>query len=131
MGTYLYSATSSGGLRSCWPIGIDDYAGIDADQSMAEQLEQAATSAITDFDVNGNDQIYSPLRALAASSDAWRAVSPEDWSTGIQVVLVDYVLPGGSLMFTTFTVPHDRKLDAAQVAQLVGRVLSGQGSCCL
>jgi len=130
MSRYLYSVDSNGDLRGCWPLAetaLDEYGGVD--RYSLERLEQSAQGLIASG-AQHDEQRFATLLALAAHSDAWRAISAQDWRRGLQVVLVDYPLPNGDMLFTTFTVPCTAKLAAAQLTQLVAQVLSGAGGCC-
>ncbi len=133
MKAWLYSATSGGNLRACWTLSDDDKK---VDEKAAPDLvEKHAREALVDFeekqeDVKAKEQLRRTFLALASQSDAWKAVLPNDWETGIQLIVVDYLLPDGNAMFVTFSFPYQQVLDANQLEQLVDRVVSGAGGCC-
>jgi len=136
MKAWLYSATSVGVLRASWPlVDKDKETNECAVVEPLELAEYAAKQAIKHLDAKGDearslDELRASLLAIAACSDAWQAIQPNHWQEGIQIVVVDYLLPDGSLMFIPFSFPYHQILDDNQLAQLVERVVSGQGGCC-
>lgn len=128
MKAWLYSASSNGDLRAAWAIADND---VDTLSGNVEQPENLVEAAAVEALAKPGEPDFPAILTLAARSDAWRAVTSEDWRQGIQVIVVDYQLPGGNCLLTTFTFPYDQQLSAAQVAQLVERVVSGQGGCCI
>ena len=136
MKAWLYSATSVGALRASWPLlDKDKEANECGVVEPLELAESAAKQALEHLDAKVDeakslDELRASLLAIAACSDAWQAIQPTHWQEGIQIVVVDYLLPDGSPMFIPFTFPYHQILDDSQLSQLVERVVDGQGGCC-
>lgn len=137
MKAWLYSANSAGVLRASWAMDIEDVEALEegAAAGAVEAAQAEAGQALVSLEADKDEAralgiLRRSLLSIAAHSDAWRAIQPHHWQEGIQVIVVDYLLPDNSAMFLTFTFPYHLSLDADQLAQLVGRVVSGQGGCC-
>ena len=136
MKAWLYSVTNLGQLRGSWSVQQKDLSGESEIAEFAtELLEDEAAAVLARIDKNSNltsaalTELYPLVRGIASRSDAWRAITPEYWRDGIQIILVDSMLPLGHRSFLTFTFPYERQLSEDQLQSLVARVVAGQDGC--
>ena len=137
MNAWLYSVANNGNVRASWPIGETELQRfVLGEQTGTGQCEAELTELLAEIDqtVEPNAtllaKLYPLALAVAADSDAWQAVTAEYWQQGIQIILVDSLVPHGHRLFLTFTFPNEQPLVKQQLAILVERVLSGQDGCC-
>ncbi len=137
MKAWLYSVGSSGKLRASWSITEADLKPyISREQSGSVQCEEELVELLAKIDEPEEPnatllaELYPLALSLAASSDAWQAITSDYWQQGIQIILVDSPLPQGHKLFLTFTFPNEQPLSKEQLVILVERVLTGQGGCC-
>lgn len=132
---WIYSATSSGELRTQWQLSEDEFKTPGTEEiKSAQSIEDRAQTAIQELSGQVNEQQAAQARQnlvdYVIQSDSWRAATAKDWEIGMHFIVVDHCLPGGHVLLSTFSIPSSELLSSDQVAQLVNTLISGGGRCC-
>ena len=137
-GSWLYSCNSSGQLQGRWRLTDHETETIqqrvkldDFDHHLVEELAIEAIIALKQQASDHDKQVAkTALLDYLPKHDAITTADAKDWQQCLQVLVVDYALPGDNLMLTVFVLQQRQPLNGPLLERVVQQLVSSGGSCC-